>query len=762
MSRHFATIAVLLSIALALLALPTRPAQSQSDELCFNEVAYCISGRIRDYWEQNGGLPVFGFPISPQQEEMIEGTPYQVQWFERNRLELHPENTPPYDVLLGRLGVDMLEQAGRDWFDFAQETPAAGCIFFEETQHNACGDILAMWQANGLEIDGVAGKSYAESLALFGLPVSPLQTEVIEGQQYQVQWFERARFELHPENDPPYHVLLGLLGNELRQVESPQPTTPTPPVVTPSPTTPTPQPPAPSDGFVAHLDFAPVPDGFSFQNFGNDSPDYKNKLTSADLIKMFGAERVCVVGSTASSCVLSAPARQWLNKQIEWLDMGHCEGMAVTSLRFLLDKPFKGKQAPADFQAGAGTVYDLMRRLPLENYIAYYASIQLLDEVYYPAERLRVTHTPADMVDLISTSLQRGTDPYTLAIFKYEDGYLTRGHAITPFAVEQQDDETVLVHVYDNNFPTQTRYVEINTRTNQWRYDTTVRPDLPVDAYVGDASTQSLFVRQLSLRDLEPFTCPFCRDAEGFGANQTGNQPISFALYGEGAMLITNSAGERVGTNPQGGGYLNEIAGVELRPFLGGLGKAHPPAYRFTQHSPNERYTITLSGQPLGQQARGDLAMTGAGLVAGFEEIVLDPNETVRLSVRRDGRELAFTAGDNAETPALFFAVDGAQGEPGYLFTVDGVEVPAAETVTLNLDLEAGQLTFRDSDGETDTYDVEMVRINTDGSEDTYVNEDVPVGGSEEAAMEFGTWEGEGDEMEFDIDDAPTSPYPAP
>ena len=37
-----------------------------------------------------------------------------------------------------------------------------------------------------------------------------------DGQQRQIQWFERARFELHPENQRPYNVLLGLLGNELR------------------------------------------------------------------------------------------------------------------------------------------------------------------------------------------------------------------------------------------------------------------------------------------------------------------------------------------------------------------------------------------------------------------------------------------------------------------------------------------------------------------------------------------------------------------
>ncbi len=195
------------------------PTPPPADARCFDEVPHCISGRIREYWEQNGGLPVFGFPITPQQQEVIEGEPYTVQWFERNRLELHPENDPPYDVLLGRLGVDVLERQGRDWFGFPRDDgPQEGCRFSEETGYNVCGDILEMWRSNGLEIDGEAGTSDAESLALFGLPVSPPMRETLhDGQEYTVQWFERARFELHPENDPPYHVLLGLLGNELSQ-----------------------------------------------------------------------------------------------------------------------------------------------------------------------------------------------------------------------------------------------------------------------------------------------------------------------------------------------------------------------------------------------------------------------------------------------------------------------------------------------------------------------------------------------------------------
>jgi len=190
--------------------------QAQPGERCFPETGACISGRIREFWEQNGGLAVFGFPLGPQQQETLEGQPLQAQWFERVRLELHPENARPYDVLLGRLGVDRLVQQGRDWFTFPKSEPKTDCRFFPETGHNVCGAILAAWRASGLEFDGRRGKSEAESLALFGLPLSDAQTETIEGKDYSVQWFERARFELHPENQPPYDVLLGRLGAEVR------------------------------------------------------------------------------------------------------------------------------------------------------------------------------------------------------------------------------------------------------------------------------------------------------------------------------------------------------------------------------------------------------------------------------------------------------------------------------------------------------------------------------------------------------------------
>jgi hypothetical protein len=206
---------------LCLLLAVTPIAAAQGDQRCFPETGQCISGRIREFWEQNGGLPVFGYPTGAQSEIQIEGKPFQAQWFERNRLELHPENQRPYDVLLGRLGVDRLVQQGRDWFTFRKDGEWGGpgeCRLFAETEHSVCSTILAVWRGNGLELDGKRGHTDIESLALFGAPLSEAHFEKLpNGNEYIVQWFERARFEFHDENEPPYQLLFGLLGNEIRE-----------------------------------------------------------------------------------------------------------------------------------------------------------------------------------------------------------------------------------------------------------------------------------------------------------------------------------------------------------------------------------------------------------------------------------------------------------------------------------------------------------------------------------------------------------------
>jgi plastocyanin len=171
----------------------------------FPETGFTVEGDFLFYWRTHGlefgdydvsyreSLALFGYPISAPFTETIEGKPYTVQYFERARFELHPESADPeYRVLLGQFGRIIRPV----------DPPVArvpGAAYFEETGHNLSGRFLEYWEENG-------------GLAVFGFPLSEEFEQELGGKTYRVQYFERARFEAHPENQPPYDVLLGQFG----------------------------------------------------------------------------------------------------------------------------------------------------------------------------------------------------------------------------------------------------------------------------------------------------------------------------------------------------------------------------------------------------------------------------------------------------------------------------------------------------------------------------------------------------------------------
>lgn len=197
-------------VALGVVAVP----QAAPGELCFNQpgVTACVAPEFKDFWQQNGGLKIFGYPLEPAKQE--DGR--LVQYYERQRLELHPESAAPYNVQLGRVNADALQREGRDWNGFPKASrTGAGCAAFGETGHTVCGDFLRQWRAQGLEL-GDAGVSARESLALWGLPVSEPQEEInVDGFKVVTQHFERARMERYTPAKGAPTVTLTRLGVEL-------------------------------------------------------------------------------------------------------------------------------------------------------------------------------------------------------------------------------------------------------------------------------------------------------------------------------------------------------------------------------------------------------------------------------------------------------------------------------------------------------------------------------------------------------------------
>jgi hypothetical protein len=169
-----------------------------SPERYFPETGKFARGSFLAYWQDHGGLAINGYPISDPFTEVLEdGKPYTVQYFERVRMEYHPEATDPqYQIQLGQFGRTL----------HPADLPVAalsGATFFDQTGHNVPPDFMAFWTANG-------------GLAQFGLPLSEVSREKLEdGKEYEVQYFERARFERHPENAAPNDVQLGQFGRRI-------------------------------------------------------------------------------------------------------------------------------------------------------------------------------------------------------------------------------------------------------------------------------------------------------------------------------------------------------------------------------------------------------------------------------------------------------------------------------------------------------------------------------------------------------------------
>ncbi len=182
----------------------SRPAPEVKDpnKIYFPETGHYMNTVFNNYWQKYGGLAQFGYPFTEEFQERnpIDGQVYMVQYFERARFERHPEFSGTfYEVLLGHLGLQFT--AGRTFQTTGAFPASRDRFYFPETRHSLSNGFKRYWENNG-------------GLRIYGYPVSE---EVIEG-GLTVQYFERARFEYHPENSgTPYEVQLGLLGTNALQ-----------------------------------------------------------------------------------------------------------------------------------------------------------------------------------------------------------------------------------------------------------------------------------------------------------------------------------------------------------------------------------------------------------------------------------------------------------------------------------------------------------------------------------------------------------------
>jgi polysaccharide biosynthesis protein PslG len=169
------------------------------------ETGFWVTSPFVDYWEANGGLMTFGYPLS----RVFYQDGLHRQYFERAIFERHENHAgTPHVVQLARLGA--INTSERQRFDDVFQPVAEnarliddGAQHFPETGHHLGGVFRAYWHDHG-------------GLQTFGYPLSePFVEPGVDGVPRTTQYFERARFEHHLEHaGTPFEVLLGHLGRE--------------------------------------------------------------------------------------------------------------------------------------------------------------------------------------------------------------------------------------------------------------------------------------------------------------------------------------------------------------------------------------------------------------------------------------------------------------------------------------------------------------------------------------------------------------------
>lgn len=216
------SLVLVLALALSTVAPAAAPALANGNWRYFGETGCWVGAEFLTFFDKRGGVDIFGFPIDNATIE--DGL--TVQYFQRARMELHPEASAAYRVQLGLLGQLLLGRI--DPPVTHDRLPAVGDRnheYFPDTGQVVSYAFLEYFRARG-------------GVDVFGYPISAQAVE----NGVTVQYFQRARLEWRPGNPEAYRVQPGLVGSEYYMRRYGQPPSPTPspsgtPTMVPPPAT---------------------------------------------------------------------------------------------------------------------------------------------------------------------------------------------------------------------------------------------------------------------------------------------------------------------------------------------------------------------------------------------------------------------------------------------------------------------------------------------------------------------------------------------
>jgi hypothetical protein len=433
--------------------------------------------------------------------------------------------------------------------------------------------------------------------------------------------------------------------------------------------------------------FRPDINGFSFQNYGDD-PSIVD-LTHVEMQRMFG-DKVCA-SKADGKCVLTYPAKRWMDEAIKAMGYGHCEGIAVLS-----DLIYYSQVSPGRF-GGNNTIELSLQNEPLQREIGYWWVTQVTN----PGGSNKVYESPNSVLDVLVKAFgdgQNATEWWVMGIYQ-PDG--TGGHAITPFAVEDMGNGTSRIQVYDNNWPKESRFVEVNRSSNSWRYVASINPNEPAEVYVGNASTQGLEIVSVSSR-LGLQECDFCSEDNGSSLNNSKGalkgKNIQIWQDGKASTFVTDEQGRRAGVL-ESGKFVNEIPDAEIRNLRFGFGDNHPPViFVPIQSGSAPHINATINGMNSSESSnennsetnKVDIAIIAPGLAvaSSVPDLEQGQQQSIDLAPAEDGYDVSFRC-NRALSPTISLDTDYQE------ITVSGINIEPSGIVSVSMNPIEGTLDMR-------------------------------------------------------------------
>jgi hypothetical protein len=181
---------ILLFVAGMLLVTLVPTQAQQINTKYFYETGHTVTDEfLTFYLSAPDPLLVYGLPITEAFIDPVQNI--KMQYFQRARFDLYPDAPAGKRVQLSLLGVLTYQVSKVQEVNMATDTPECR----QYNQFFVCYAFLAFFDAHG-------------GLGQFGYPISNYSKE---GDQY-VQYFERARFEFHPELSNDVWVTLTDIG----------------------------------------------------------------------------------------------------------------------------------------------------------------------------------------------------------------------------------------------------------------------------------------------------------------------------------------------------------------------------------------------------------------------------------------------------------------------------------------------------------------------------------------------------------------------